>query len=256
MKIIFISYDLYLKEIFEFHFKPLGFEITHHKDPVQVIADLHHTDVDVIIYYERDYPRHWKPMLKVLRDSKSKREVVFILITHKNFPFEEAAKAIHLMSNAIITDNIYNNRVIFRLEEILRRYFPSLPDSRRSNRYPVEESDKISFLFTHPDQLILITGRVLDISVEGLRFYPKAPQRTQNLKQGRTIPNCSLLLGEQLIAVYCEVIQNSQFIGFRFTYFQETQSSENVNIRNYIFKERYVRKIEYHVRKRLKILSE
>jgi hypothetical protein len=256
MKIVFISYDLYLKEIFEYHFKPLGFDIEHHKDPVQVIEEINNSDIDVIIFYERDYPRHWKPLLKVLRNSKSKREVVFILITHKNFPFEEAAKAIHLQSNAVITDNIYNNRVIFRVEEILRRYFPIVPDNRRSNRLPVEESDRISFLFTHPDHLILITGRVLDISVEGLRFYPKAPQRAQNLKKEQIIPNCSLLLGDSILTVNCEIMQNNQFIGFKFVYFQDTQSPENPRLRNYIYKDRYARKIEYHVKKRLKILSE
>lgn len=256
MKIIFISYDLYLKEIFEYHFKPLGFEIEHKKDPVQAIDEIIRNDTDAIFYYERDYPRHWKPLLKVLRNRKTKRETVFILITHKNFPFEEAAKAIYLQSNAIITDNIYNNRVIFRLEEILRRYFPNLPDNRKSSRYPVEESDKISFLFTHPDQFILITGRVLDISVEGLRFYPKAPQRTQDLKSGQVIPYCSLLLGDDLLTVNCEIVQNNQFLGLKFNYFQDTQSAENPKIRNYVFEERYVRRITSHVKKKTKLLSE
>ena len=256
MKIVFISYDLYLKEIFEYHFKPLGFDVQHYKDPVHVIEDIDYSDVDVIIYYERDYPRHWKPLLKVLRDNKTKRETVFILITHKNFPFEEASKAVYLQSNAIITDNIYNNRVIFRLEEILRRYFPDLPDNRKSNRYPVEESDRISFLFTHPDQLILVTGRVLDISIEGMRFYPKAPQRTQNLKIGQIIPYCSLLLGNDFITVNCEVIQNNQFLGFKFNYFQDTQSAENPKIRSYVFEERYIRRINSHMKKKTKQLSE
>ncbi|MBN2536438.1 MAG: PilZ domain-containing protein [Spirochaetales bacterium] len=255
MKIVFISYDLYLKEIFEYHFKPLGFEIEHKKDPVQAINEINRDDIDVIFYYERDYPRHWKPLLKVLRERKTKKETVFILITHKNFAFEEAAKAIYLQSNAIITDNIYNNRVIFRLEDILRRYFPDLPDSRKSSRYPVEESDRISFLFTHPDQLILITGRVLDISVEGIRFYPKATQRTQDLKPGQVIPCCSLMLGDDILTVNIEIVQNNQFLGCKFTFFQDTQSGKNPKIRSYVFEERYVRRIASHIKKKTELLS-
>lgn len=248
MRIIFISYESYFKDILEYHFKSLDFEVIHIKDPIEVINKIDELAFNVIIYYERDYPRHWKPLLKVLRERKQKREAIFILISDKEFSFEEAAKAIYLKTNGIITDNLYTNRVIFRIEEIIRRYIPQITDKRNSARYPVEESDRINFIFTHPDVYILISGRVLDISATGLRFQPKIPQRTEPLQKGYILKSCSLMLGRVIYTVDCSIVLNNQVLGLKFNYFKETKSHENKKIQAYLLDERMKRKLNYSMK--------
>ncbi|MBN1697471.1 MAG: hypothetical protein JW881_08155 [Spirochaetales bacterium] len=246
MNIIFISYELYFKDVLDYHFKPLGLDIIHKRDPIEVINEIDTLDFDIIIYYEIDYPRHWKPLLKVLREKYPRKKGIFILISDKDFPFEEASKAIFLDINGIVTDNIWNNRVIYRLEEIIRRYL-KLPDNRKYSRYPVEESDKIGFIFTHPKILILISGSVIDISADGLRFSPKLPQRIQDLEPGVKLDRCSLLLGDELYTVDCTIIQKNQSIGVQFVYFREVNAKKNPKVRSYLMDERANRKLQHAI---------
>jgi len=247
MRIIFISYEAYFRDILEYHFKSLGFEVFHIKDPIEIIEKIDEIQFNIIVYYERDYPRHWKPLLNVLRERKQKKEAIFILISDREFSFEEAAKAIYLKINGIITDNLYTNRVIFRIEEIIRRYIPQIADQRNSARYPVEESDKISFIFTHPDVFILISGRVLDISATGLRFQPRIPQRTEPLQNGCILKSCSLMLGKDIYTVDCSIVQNNQVLGLKFDYFKETKCNENINVQSYLLDERMKRRLNFRM---------
>ena len=107
--------------------------------------------------------------------------------------------------------------------------------------------DNITFLFTHPESYIIISGRVSDISTEGIRFYPKMPQRTTNLEIGMRLPGCSLKLGDTIYSVDCSVIQNNQFIGLKFDYFEKTGGSENPELRTFLLEGRTQWKIRHRI---------
>ena len=94
MKTFLVSKNDVYKKFLVSHFKPLGFEIIHFHKPMDALKNLDNLEPEMIIYHAGDFPRHWKPFLKILRETKTKEQAVFTLIKGSDFPFEEAAKAI------------------------------------------------------------------------------------------------------------------------------------------------------------------
>ena len=50
-----------------YHLKPLGFTVEHFADPVRVTERLEEIDPQAIVFDAGDFPRHWKPLLKLAR---------------------------------------------------------------------------------------------------------------------------------------------------------------------------------------------
>ena len=86
-----------------------------------------------ILFDAVDFPRHWKPLLKLVRDKKPREEVIFLLVTASDFPMEDGAKAAHLGANGILGRNLSDKKELYRLEEIIRRY-RSVRDKRNYTR--------------------------------------------------------------------------------------------------------------------------
>ncbi len=116
-----------------YHLKPLGFTLEHFKDPMQVIDRLDEIDPQAILFHAGDFPRHWKPLLKIAREKKPREDLIFLLIAPKDFEMEDAAKAAHLGVNGILQPNFTDKQELYRLEEIIRRY-RSVQDKRNFAR--------------------------------------------------------------------------------------------------------------------------
>ena len=56
-----------------YHLKPLGFTLEHFTDPVAVIERLEEIDPQAILFNAGDFPRHWKPLLKLAREKKPRK---------------------------------------------------------------------------------------------------------------------------------------------------------------------------------------
>ncbi|MBN2737467.1 MAG: hypothetical protein JXR70_10840 [Spirochaetales bacterium] len=220
MKLLLISYEEELRKILDFHFSPIGFDLVYYQDPVLVIERIEDFDYDVVIFHAADYPRHWKPLLKLVREHKSKLRTIFILLSDARFDFEEASKAIYLDANGIVTDNINDKRIIFQLEEIFRRY-KNLPDNRKFSRFVVDRSDSIDLMFFHPKDKVLIHGQPVDLSIQGMRFKPHNEQRNIVLVPGTEIHECSMRIGRDIINISCLVVDNEKDLGIKFTHFEE-----------------------------------
>lgn len=218
MKLLLISKSDTLKDEIGYHFSPLGFRVEAYDDPLQVINQLDQLFFDVIVFDAKDFPRHWKPLIKLIRDYKSKEKAVVILTNKNGFPFEEASKAAYLEINALIYDNLSSRQLIYRLEEILRRY-KALPDNRKFARLLINEKDRVSFLFTHPVRMVLVFGEVLDISIQGMNFMPLDPDLTKDILPGHTIENGSLRIGDEIININYTVTRNRGSMGIMFESF-------------------------------------
>ena len=120
MKTIIFTKNEDLISHLSYHLLPLSFQIEHESDSSRLF-DLLKNDYDLIVFDIQDFPRHWKPIVKLLREDKSKEQAIIILINASKFPFEEAAKAIYLGVNGIIEYDADNKREIYRMMEIFKR---------------------------------------------------------------------------------------------------------------------------------------
>src|SRR5690606_38118630 len=115
MKMLLVAAEDRSANLLDFHLRPLGFTLQHADDPVRVVADLDDIDPQAILFSAGDYPRHWKPLLKVARERRSKEDLIFILATPPDFEMEEAAKAAYLGANGLVAEDLADKRELYRL---------------------------------------------------------------------------------------------------------------------------------------------
>jgi DNA-binding response OmpR family regulator len=218
MKALVVAQREDLKERVTYHLKPLGIEVVFQSDPVKVIDTIADLDPDVVLYNGVDFPRHWKPTLKLLRDRHSKEDSVFILLADAP-PFEEVAKASHLGVNGLVDAGLGEKQQMQKLEELLRRY-QSVKDQRRFHRLVPAPEDRIALIFSHPRTLGIVTGHLLEISIQGASFEPDNPSLTADLRRGQELSLCTLRVGEDVIHLQAKVTRNNATIGLQFRSFQ------------------------------------
>lgn len=203
-----------------YHLKPLGFTIEHYSDPVKVIENLEQLDPQAILFNAGDFPRHWKPLLRLAREKKPREELIFLLIAPRDFEMEDAAKAAHLGVNGILKDNLTDKKELYRLEEIVRRY-RSVQDKRSFTRLVPQSTSEVGFAFTHPRRMALVIGTIREISIQGSSFLPARPSAASDLSVGTEIKACSLKIEDRIMSVDCKVTRNREELGFQFVSFEE-----------------------------------
>ena len=73
MKVLIVARSDEIKNMLAYHFQPIGFEIDQYNDPVKVINNIDELNPEMILYHIGDFPRHWKPLLKLLREKNKRR---------------------------------------------------------------------------------------------------------------------------------------------------------------------------------------
>ncbi len=214
--ICFISEKSTYTGALQYHLSPIGFEITHYNDPDTIISNIQSNIPDMILFNAVDFPRHWKPLLKFIRDEKNNKQTIFILIAD-DLPFEEAAKAAYLKINGIIPKNLLDKESIMQLHRLLKRY-TQINDKRKDIRIIPKPYDRISLLFSHPDKKYLIIGNISNISVNGVSFNLTNPP--EDLEDEDRIPSCSLQIGDEILTVNSIVIRNQSDVGLLFETFE------------------------------------
>jgi hypothetical protein len=215
MKILLVAEKDSTRESLLLHLTPRGFDLIHYRNPIKAMDNIDEIEPDVVFFSAEDFPRHWKPFLKLLRVSFNKERTTFVLLKGDLFPFEEAAKAKHLEVTGIIRENLEDRKEYSRLEELLSHY-TSLKEIRSQNRYIPETSDKVEFIFTHPDDNSIITGAIFDLSPTGTAFEPDEPDKTKKIAMGTVIPRCSLKIETEYLSVSSKVIRNDGRLAFQF----------------------------------------
>jgi DNA-binding response OmpR family regulator len=220
MKLLLVaSGDRYLN-VLGFHLRPLGFAIEHLADPVQAVARLDEIEPEAVLFHAGDFPRHWKPALKMAREHHTREELIFVLITPADFEVEEAAKAAHLGANGIVGSDLTDKKELYRLEELFRRYRP-MDDKRTVTRVVPGEEEALVFAFTHPVRRSLVAGKIREISIQGASFKPAPGSVVSDLEAGCRVPVCSLKLAEKsIVDLSARVTRNRSEMGFQFLDFE------------------------------------
>ena len=217
MKLLVVSAEETLRNRLSYHFKPMGFEVLQYTDPIKAIANLEELDPEIVLYSAVDYPRHWKPMLRVLRERRDREECVVVLLAQSP-SYEEAAKAVHLGINGIVDASASEKLQIRQLEELFRRY-RSVSDKRRFHRLLPTARERLHLVFSHPRRLCLITGTLSEISIQGASFEPADPALTADLRRDDPLPLCTLQIDDDIISLSCKVARNEAGMGLQFRSF-------------------------------------
>jgi hypothetical protein len=220
MKMLLVAAQDTFANVLGYHLTPLGFTLEHADDPVRAIANLDDINPQAILFSAGDFPRHWKTMLKLVRERKGKDELIFILATPAGFEMEDAAKAAHLGVNGLVGEELSDKRELYRLEEIIRRY-RTVKDKRNFARIVPEAPQELGFAFAHPRRLALVTGTVREISIQGASFLPWRAAAVEDLEVGVEIPRCSLKVDEAVISLDCRLTRNREDLGLQFLSFGE-----------------------------------
>lgn len=220
MKLLLVAASKEHANVLGYHLKPLGFELEQETDPVGAIERFEELQPQTILFDAVDFPRHWKPLLRLVRGKKPREELIFLLVTGSDFPPEDAAKAAHLGVNGILGRNLSDKKELYRLEEIIRRY-RSVRDKRNYTRLVPSDAEPVGFAFTHPMRLALVTGAVRELSIQGSSFLPSVPAAVADLPVGIEIPHCSLKVENAVISVDCKLTRNREELGFQFLGFSE-----------------------------------
>ena len=240
MKIMLIIDNDDIYHTLEQHLYPRGFEFIIYKNPLKAMDNIDEISPDIVMFGAGDFPRHWKPFVNLLRRDRGKDECVVILLVGEYFPFEEAAKAMYLQVNGIISEDVGDKRKMMRIENLLNRY-KMIRDSRKGQRYIPDSYDEIEFIFSHPESMKLITGIIDDVSTEGVGFRPDSPHLINDLEEDDDIPSCSLRINDDIMSVNCRVVRNSKNLALAFINMPE---EDKIKLQEYI-ENRPARELEH-----------
>jgi hypothetical protein len=215
MKLLLVCISDEAKDLLSHYLEPRGFDFIHYTNPVKAMDNIDEISPELVIFSAEEFPRHWKPFVRLLRETRNKDESVFVLLRGEYFPVDEAAKATHLGVNGIVSENLDDKRDIRKLEDLFARY-SVLRDNRGVLRWLPEDTDDVEFLFTHPETLGIITGEVIDISPEGISFRPDNPQLTADIMPGVEVPYCTLRVGQKVISVGVKLVRNNELMAFMY----------------------------------------
>jgi hypothetical protein len=220
MKLLLVAAGDRHLNVLGFHLRPLGFTIEHLADPVEAVERLDEIEPEAVLFHAGDFPRHWKPALKMAREHHTREELIFVLIAPSDFEMEEAAKAAHLGANGIVGADLTDKKELYRLEELFRRYRP-VDDKRTVIRVVPDADEALLFAFTHPARRSLVAGKIREISIQGASFKPAAGAAVSDLEAGCRVPVCSLKLAERsIVDMSAKVTRNRAEMGFQFLDFE------------------------------------
>ena len=189
------------------HLKPRGLDLIHYLNPIKAMDNIDEIAPDIVFFSAEDFPRHWKPFIQLMRVSFTSEQVFFVLLKGVQFSFDEAAKAKHLQVNGIIREDLDDRKEFRRLEELLVKY-AQLEETREGMRYIPEDHDKLEFVFSHPDNIALITGSIFDLSESGIAFDPDDPSITREIVVGTIVPYATLKIEDDQLSCSCIVVRN------------------------------------------------
>jgi DNA-binding NarL/FixJ family response regulator len=189
------------------HLAPYGISVVHYKHPIKALDNLDETLPRIVLYDVQDFPRHWKILVKYLRDEFPKDEVVFLLFSEVRPPLEEANKALYLGVNGILQYNGDPATLARNIREVFLRY--GTFDVAADHRSVHTEGSPLAFLFRHPRRKHLVTGVLVRLEEKQATFKPDFAHEIADLSEGEELPGCSLRLGETLLTLDARITRNS-----------------------------------------------
>ena len=215
MRAMLVSTREELREALALHFSPHQMEIVRYGHPLKAMDNLEELRPDVILWSTRDYPRHWKPFMPLLRQSFDRDDCAMVLL-HNNDLVAKETEALKILGiNGMVLEDLTDPDTISQLRGIISRYKP-ISENRGVRRYTVKSHDRISALFANPRTLRLVRGRVEDISPRGFRFLPNSAESARGIEMDASVSPVSLRVGDEVMNLNARVVEAGQTISFTF----------------------------------------
>ena len=91
---------------------------------------------------------------------------------------------------------------------------PEIETEQEIENIQEEKSFNCKFLFTHPENFVLITGKVKEFAIPKLIFIPDNPEDTKDLSEQTIINRCTLKIDGNIKTVNAKIIKNENEIEF------------------------------------------
>ncbi len=216
MILLVVARETRLVDVLSGYFTSQGGNAVHYRNPIKAMDNLEEIQPDAVAFFTQDFPRHWKPFVRYYRNLKSKETGLCVLFTGNLFTEDEAAKSQLLEVNGLIPYDQDDHLLSDSFQEISQRY-GFLEDKRQYRRYAPRQYDNISFILNHPDTFTLVTGTILDISQDGVRFFPDSPDKTVDLKENRILQDCSLQIESEIFTFSARIFRNNKVLSLIYT---------------------------------------
>lgn len=211
MKLLFISRDKEKAGRLFRYFTPLGYGVIHYANPLKAMDNYGEIRPEAVVFHETDFPRHWKLGVQFLRERFTKETALFILMTGEEFPGEDLHKAHILGVNGVLRTKEDFGDSLKSLESLILHYKPS-PSVRKTRGLLPLGDQSMDLMFMNPENLQLVTARILELSQEGCAVKPTEPLKTAGLKEGMTIKGCSLKTGDIILSLTVRIVQIQGFL--------------------------------------------
>lgn len=215
MILVIVAEDSGIKETFLPHFEPRGFSVVQYSHPLKALDNIEEIDPDVLLCNASDYPRHWKLLIRQLRERRKKEEGVFILLIPDDFDSEEANKASYLGVNALIPESSVAGGDFGTLDESIGRYKSPTANGMTSGWIPSKD-ERVEFLFTHPENYRMVSGRLTELSPAGGKFRADEPGDLAGIETGMTLRRCTLGVDGEILELDARIIDGNGTIALSF----------------------------------------
>ncbi len=185
---------------------PYGVNVIHYRHPLKALDNLTETDPRIILFDWVDFPRHWKILVKYLREEFPKDEKVILLFGEVHPPLDEANKALFLGVNGLLTFDGSATNLADKIREVFLRYGTFEEDSGST---ALTKAGTMSFVFRHPRRKHLVTGVFLHLEEDTATFKPDFGHETADLNAGDELLDGSLRLLDALIVLNARVLRNT-----------------------------------------------
>jgi len=219
MTILIVADDRDLKAKFHKYFGHIGYSVVQYINPLKAMDNLDEIKPDVLICNASDYPRHWKIIVKQIRENRKRKDVVAILLIASDFDSSEADKAAILGVNILFPNTIERIEDFESLNNKISRY-KSPPELLKQSSWFPEEENPVLFALCHPGDFRMVAGRFVELLTTGGVFRPNEPGEIADLETGTVIEACSMKVGSLLISLRARVIGNSGTLSMEFIDFE------------------------------------
>ena len=194
------------------HLAPYGVSLVHYRHPLKALDNLEETRPSIVLYDLQDFPRHWKILVKYLREEFRKDEVVFLLVSQGPPPLEEANKALFLGVNGILRYGDDPEALARNIRDVFLRYgtfeVEDIPEAQKSGAASGPQAP-LAFLFRHPRRKHLVTGMLLKYDGRKGTFRPDFAHEVADLSEGEILAGGSLRVNDALVTLDATVLKNN-----------------------------------------------
>jgi DNA-binding NarL/FixJ family response regulator len=176
-----------------------GISLVHYRDPLKALDNMTETRPAVVVCDMQDFPRHWKILVKSLREERCKNEAAFLLVSSGPAPLAEAEKALFLGVNGTLSSSLGATDLSAEIVSAIER----------AGVVEAGVDGPLAFLFRHPRGRYLVTGTLFQYDGAKATFKPDFAPEIADLDEGETLAGGSLRLAERVVTLNATVVKNN-----------------------------------------------